>query len=272
MYSLVMTWKNHESFPAPTFHEEQNLEETISVPVVIWDEKHPRSLINLVEDRVKDAMQNALKKIPDYFELDEQDLYKKLYSEKLMPTPTDNRIRLRFWMEYDYAQTYNKRKLDMARVIAGICSFDYFYNHYLKSVSRVAWLISMPTGYGAKSEEALEFALEQMRDILAQNHLVNGKVDTKLGELKAKIYNMLDNRLRGAVVQKTMSLNVNTSSPQVAQRIAQSLGQPTAEALEKRLKELRAREKKNLNGGADGAEESAIEVQAADVTGSEPQD
>lgn len=237
--------------------------------VSIWDHENPRSLVNIVPDKVGQAMREAVAKTPDYFSLDEDKLYKLLRRENASPGPTDNRIRLKFWMEYDYAQSQGKRVMDITRIIAGVCSWEYFYAHYLKSPSRVAWMTCMPTGYLIKAEEALEFGLEQMRDLLGQPHEVNGRVDTKLGELKVKIYNMLDQRLRGAVVQKTMSLNVNTTSPQTAQALARTMSQPTMEQLNNRLKILRMKEKKHMNGGVSGAKEDFIEVQASDDAGPE---
>ena len=56
----------------------------------------------------------------------------------------------------------------MMRVIAGICTYEYFHRRYMKTPSKVAWLLCPPTGYVVKTNEALEFGLEQLQDILDQ--------------------------------------------------------------------------------------------------------
>lgn len=216
--------------------------------ISLFDKTDSRSVVCLVPERIAQAIEDAAFEHPEFFDKDERDLYKHLRSQEMTPSPTDNRLRLRFWDEYDRVQGTEKKAMNMANVLAGICSKELFYGTYLKRSNKVAWLMCPPAGYMIKAEEALEFGLEQLRDILEQPHVQFNKVDTKLGELKAKIVMMLDTRVKGAVLQKSMNLHVSATHAQV-QKAATAA---TAEELMEQLKVLEAQNRKaqNLPPGA----------------------
>lgn len=211
------------------------------------DESNPRAVVNLVPSGLSQGIKDALFQHPELFDKDERALWMQLRQQNAQPTPTDNRLRLKFWMEYDRVQHHGDNRMNMTNVYAGVCSKEYFTKHYATKATKVSWLMCPPTGYLIKAEEALEFGIEQLRDILEQPHSITiggtTKVDTKLGELKAKIVMMLDTRLKGAPVQRNMNLNVSTSDAQVA-RVAAAA---TAEDLMKELKELERRNKAAQN-------------------------
>lgn len=224
----------------------------------IWDEEHPRSLINLVSERVKEEMKKGVVGHPDFFDRDERDLLLLLKRNALGPSPMDNRIRLKFWMEYDYCQHYQKEAIDLARVTSGICSFEYFYRKYITCVSKLSWMLCPPTGYVVKSEEALEFGLDQLREILELPLVdANGKVNASLANIKVRITEMLDNRVKGAVVQKNISYNMHALSNGDDRKLgveAREIGliseDKTYDKLLKRLSDLRGIERGLENGGA----------------------
>lgn len=218
----------------------------------MWLKDNPRAIVNLVPGVVKEKFEQHVFEHPEYFDEDERDLLKMLREANKTPSPVDNRLRLRFWMEYDYCQTYMSKGIDISRVIAGICSREYFYTKYLRQPSKVGWLLCPPSAYMLKAEEALEFGLDQLRDILEQSHLAGGKVDTKLGELKLKIVALLEPRVRGAVVQKSMNMHAVSASPAAAQAVAQSLAGPSMEQLERRRRSLHDQRESLKNGGAHG--------------------
>lgn len=207
------------------------------------DNQNERSAVRLVPERIGKNILDAVFEKPEYFDKDERELHKYLRSLEMTPTPTDNRLRLKFWMEYDRAQAHGLKAMNMNNVFASVCTKEYFYTHYMTKPQKVGWLMCPPTGYMVKAEEALEFGLEQLRDILDQPHMVGGRVDTKLGELKAKIVMMLDTRVKGAPVQRNMNLHVSTSDTQVAKAAVAS----TAEDLMRELKELERRNRMAQN-------------------------
>jgi hypothetical protein len=224
-----------------------------SEPVVLFDTNDPRALLNLLPATVRKAIEDAMfdASNAELFAMDEMTLYKYIKDSPAAwnVTPTDNRIRLKWWMEYDFCQATMARGMEMKRVIAGVCTHEFFYRRYLNVPYKVAWLLCPPTGYAIKVNEALEFSLEQMRDILSQPHVRGGIVDTKLGELKAKIHAMLDVRVKGAPMQKTMNINAQLSGAAAGRAVMAATAQPSMEQLERRMRELETRERELLNGG-----------------------
>lgn len=220
--------------------------ELLSSEIMIWEEDNPRSILNLVSPGARNRMLDARTAAPELFELDEYLLYKKL-GETQRPTPTDNRIRIKFWMEYDECQL-SRRLLDIPRIVAGICSRDYFERSYMSLPQKVAWLLCPPAGYMVKVNEALEFGLEQLRDILQREHVLpTGKVDSRLGELKAKIVMFLDARVKGAIVQK--ALVAHAMAPVDVGHELRAKVPETYNELTVRLAQLRAKNRELQNGG-----------------------
>lgn len=211
--------------------------------ISLADLKDPRSILNLVPQAVADAISEVLFEHPDLFEVDEHELYKKLGSHGRQPNPTDNRLRLKFWDEYDRVQASGAAKMNMVSVLSGICSREMFYKKYLKQPTKLAWLVCPPTGYMIKAEEALEFGIEQLRELLDFPNTYHGKVDTKLGELKLKIVAMLDMRVKGAVIQKSMNLHASVSN----QAVAKAAEAATEEDLMRQLEELEKKNRKAQN-------------------------
>lgn len=208
----------------------------------VFQRTEPRALINLVPSQVQAAMLDAQKKEPELFGLDERDLFKRLRQSERSPSPTDNRIRLAFWMEYDSSQAEG-RDFNIARAYSGICNRQFFYQHYLHSAARVAWLITAPVGYETKMEEALDYGLDRMREYLELDATKDGKPNVKLMELQAKIVAMFEMRVKGGIVQRTETKNLNLSVSTTDRRVAQATAELSMEALEKRLRELDKRER-----------------------------
>lgn len=221
-------------------------------PVVLFDEKDPRSLLNLLSPVMRRAVQDTLfdAQTAMLMAMDELHLYKHIKStEGMSITPTDNRLRLKFWMEYDYCQAYMAKEIDHRRVIAGICTYEQFVRTFLKIPHKVAWLLCPPTGYAIKANEALEFGLDQLRDILEiPHHTPGGKVDTKLGELKLKIVALLEVRKHGAPVERKVVANLTGNA--AAQAAMQATAQNNSAAMEEKLRQLEKTERELMNGGS----------------------
>ena len=219
-------------------------EKIYSEEIVIWDKDNPRALVNLVPDVINQRMQEALKKSPDLFEMDEKKLRDVLRKREENITPTDNRIRIKFWVEYDRVISKGFGVMSISQILANICSREFFYAHYLTKPSKVAWMLCSPSDYGTKASEALDFGLDQLRDILEIPHIENGKVDMKLVSAKLKVVAMLADRVRGGVVQKVVSLNATTSDTAAVNRIAMAM---TSEELERKMLELEDRNRRALH-------------------------
>lgn len=209
------------------------------------DRADKMSIINLVPDAVGQAIEDALFTQEELFHKEERELWKELRSREQTPSPLDNRLRLKFWTEYDRVLGAGGKQMIMANVLGGLCSKELFYKKYLTHPHKVAWLVCPPTDYLTKASEALEFGLEQLRDILDMPHKIGegttAKLDAKLAEIKLKIITLLDARVRGAVVQKTMNINASIGA---VKGVAEA---NTVEDLERQLKELRRRDQMSKN-------------------------
>lgn len=215
--------------------------------VDLWNRADERSVINLVPQAVSMAMVDAGKKDPALFQMDEHTLWMTLKYRKKLPNATDNRLRLAFWLEYDRAQQDHKH-MEMSAVYSGVCSRSLFYAQYLDDPERVAWLLCPPVDYTMKIQEALDFGTDRMREILAMDpHDAKGRPNVKLMELQAKIWALMDQRIKGAytqrIEQRSLSLTVKTTDKQVAQAAMEN----SMDALDRRIKELDRRERAALN-------------------------
>lgn len=220
-------------------------------PIDIWDRTNERSVINLLPPALASNIIEASKQRPEFFQIEDERLLRRHLRENgTEPTPTDNRLRVAFWHEYERAQTLANPKMVISAIHAGVCSRQLF-DRYMLRPEKVAWILCPPASYTTIAEEALSFGLEQLRDILAlpvQRLDAKGRVivDTKLGELQAKIVAMLDNRVKGAVKQtienRNMNLNISTSDKQVAKAAMSG----TMDQIERRLKELERRDRSRV--------------------------
>jgi hypothetical protein len=224
--------------------------------VTIFDENNPRSVYTLAPESLKKVMRSSLEKHPEYFNLCEYDLYRKLRRQNKTPTVTDHRIRMRFWDEFDYAVTNGNNTINLVRVTAGVCSRDYLYNGYFKRPEAVAWLMCPPAMYQIKVEEALSFGIDQLRTALEADMFdKKGNINVKLLEAKMKIVAMLDMRVKGSIptIQKNLNVNVSDKS------IQKAMENRSMEEIQRRIDELARKDKKD---------ERTISVEATRVEGS----
>lgn len=218
-------------------------------------------MINLLPEVYQDLLFKAVEAHPELFGLGETELKLLLIKQSARPNKLDHTLRLGFWKEYDQAQHEN-RKMNMPLIHAGICEKPQF-SQIWRFPHKVAWITNRPMAYDVMMSEALEFGISQLRDILELDHSKEGgKIDTKLIEAKIKIVKMLDDRVKGAVLQrieqKTLGVNVHTTDKQVASlAMAGSM-----EEIERKLADLRKKER-----DGEGIYEIK-DVEAQDVTGS----
>lgn len=159
-------------------------------------------MCNLVSPEIA----KAILAIPEkYIDLTEEECEKKFPD----PPATTNMIRRMFWLEYDRA-VETRMKMDMTRVYTGVCSRQAFYKN-LQSIDFIAWMVCPPQEYLVQTEELLAIGLKQIRQILMLPVVGQFGVDTKLAEVKLKAVMMLDMRLKGAYVQRSMQYNHNVN-------------------------------------------------------------
>lgn len=213
----------------------------------LFNSENPVAIINLVSPSIRQRIEDAYAKLPELFSLDEIELGKCLRAEhSYNPSAVDNRLRLKFWFEYDRVVLYQgTKKMIAANFLAGVCTDDFFYNSYLKNTVRVSWLLCPPTSYITKAKEGLDYGLDQIREILQMPIEVNGRRDLRLAALKITIVKMLDDRVQGSVVQrveqKTTQVNVNTTAGEINQ-IAREM---SMEEIERKIAALQVTDRPN---------------------------
>ncbi len=214
--------------------------------ISITDENNPRSVLNLVTPAMREALAELTHTHEEYFNIDESDLYKLLRANGYTPTPLDHRLRLQFWNEYHRVQAKGDAQMNVSNVVLGLCSRELFYARYLKNPHKIGWILCPPTGYMTKTNEALEFSIDQMREILdlpiqavGKDGVAYGKIDTKLATLKIKIFEVLHAIVKGAPVQRNLNVNVTHKEMDAAAS--------SDEDLMKQLHELEVRERRARN-------------------------
>lgn len=228
----------------------------------ILDLENPRSPVNLCPEPMREQIITAFYHRPKLFSLDEKSLHDLLILENKKPTATDNRLRMKFWLEYDRVVSPNQtqngyRTVSPSIITSGVCSTQFFTSRYLKYPEKVAWMLTVPTTYQVLTEEALIYGLDQLRDILAMDNYLEIKggkkiPNVKLLELKAKIVTMLDMRIMGGhtqrIEQKSMNLQITANN---TVDISKTMETSTMDQIEEKLKMLQLEEAKLLNGGLD---------------------
>lgn len=161
------------------------------------DENDPVSLINLVWGSMSKAIKNLLLTHPDLFELSERRL------ERLCK-PDDQllRVKIHFWERYNHARE-NNRKMQELETLHGYCHASYFLVNVERNPAMVAWFVHPPADYMSTMEALLFYGLDQMRRILKLPiKSKSGKYDNGLIGKKIQIIQMLDQRVKGSVIQK----------------------------------------------------------------------
>ena len=209
----------------------------------LLDSANPQSVYNLVSTQIQTAITNAREASPELFLEDEADLKAVLRSRNQEPTPTDHRIRINFWEEYEKTHAAGRRSMSIEAIHAGVCSRQYFQSKYLSHPSKVAWMLCPPANYLTATKEALLYGIDQLREILSYPMKENGKFNTRIMEIKLKIVDLLDKRILGAIPQKILNLHASADRLPSNKAVNGVAAEAEMRAITKRIKELEARDR-----------------------------
>lgn len=169
---------------------------------ILRDLAEPFSVVNLVPQQISELILALPEALVDVTETQ---------LEKLIPNPlpSTNQLRRLFWIEYDRAVD-NRQKMDMSRVYTGVMTRNAFIKA-LHSQEVLAWVLNPPVEYTTNVEELLTLGLKQIREILNLPLVnpANGFVDSKLADTKLRTVMMLDMRLKGGFVHRSMQITHN---------------------------------------------------------------
>jgi hypothetical protein len=176
------------------------------------------------------------------------------------PTATEARIRLAFWQEYERTQMKHAFQMQVKNIYAGVCTHQHFYTRVLQRPEILAWMLMPPASYQVAMEEALNFGVERLREILELPIMLpNGKPDTSTASLILKTVAFLDMRVKGAIVQKNLNVNVSTDSRSIEDKIKEF----SMDELDRKIARL---EKKEREPGMTTIQTSAVVIDKEDVT------
>lgn len=197
--------------------------------VIFWEEGNPRCLINLVSNRMREVM---LALPPHYHTIPIHEI-----ERSIAPTEMDDHLRIAFWDEYTIACD-NKKPMRVTNIYQNICSREYFYAWILDQPLRLAYMIRPPQEYMLRMRSLLDMGLKRFEEILrlpimTKKVMPNGSsvrvVDTKLIGEMVKIVALVDNRVKGSVVQKvqidqkSINMNMNYEAPKSYDEIQKEL-------------------------------------------------
>ena len=202
----------------------------------ILDRNNPHSVINLSPPPLADA----ITKIPsDVWGLTTREIRDRFRKSKYDDfTEVEERLRLSFWKEYDSC-IKERRKIQLGNITAGVCLLTFFTKHVLTNSDRLAYILTPPQDYLKAMEELLHMGLEQMKEImLLPLYDDKGKADAKLAHVKLQLFNSIQDRVRGAVVQKTESKTMNLNLEGQAPPMTEVAKLDSLEEINRRLAEL----------------------------------
>lgn len=232
----------------------------------LFDPNTPTSMENLAPLWLKRAFRDLFNHDKESWEhIEDEDNLAKYLLEKYhyKPTLVDNRVRISLWHEYERALTSNSM-IDMNNVWAMNCNEVTFKKAYPRHIPRALWLFCKPTSYANVVRESLDHGMKRLREILDLPHIEkNGKINTKILELKLKVTAMLDMRIHGAPTQKIQQMNTTlhlghlSNAPGGGKSIDQLVLAGDLKTIKKRIEEIDSKARK-LDG-------SVVETMKAEV-------
>lgn len=146
-------------------------------------------------------VQTAILNIPDeLLMMNEEEL-----EHKFKPSNLDFMIRRRLWEKFREAGALGLSNIPNIEIYRGICTDQNFYDRVLKNPEKLAWLIHPVQDPDEMLKEAYEFSLKKVREILRM------PVDAKSAPAILKAAEFLTNRVKGPVVQRLETRNLNVS-------------------------------------------------------------
>lgn len=177
--------------------------------MALFDRSNPRSLINIVPDFFANHLEAAYIQHKNVFAMSEREMERYL-KNKEKPLAYLSRVRLSFWNEYAEAQD-RKRDMQITNIIKGVSSYEHWKDKVLDDIPSLAYVVLMPTDYKVMTQEAHHRSLQEIRDILEmplieewtdKNGKYHKRLNTTLMSQKVKIWQLLEARVKGAIVQK----------------------------------------------------------------------
>jgi hypothetical protein len=179
--------------------------------ISIYDMDNEKSILNLVKH--SKALAQAVLRADQVLMLMDEGILR----QKLQPSAIDNRLRLAFWTEVDNSINAKTSMVEQ-RIYAGIVTREVWEQKYLTNPKKMAWILTPVGNYESSMMEALETGVSQLRKILSAPLFADdGKLDTKAAKLVVDVFKLLDERVRGTIVQKHKIIHEHHGAKPVVQ-------------------------------------------------------
>ena len=186
--------------------------------------------INRVHPAIQQALFEAYKARPDLFGKGEEDFLDLADTgpRAFRGNGLVNCIRMKFWLEYDEAISHS-RKMNTHSLYNGLCERQTFAE-MIRDPIKMAWIFTRPPFYDATIASLHQYSLLWIRKMLEEPDSRAGKDRPAIIAAKLKIFEQLELRVKGSVVQKTMNVHAT---------VKQAAGpEDKTNQLEKRLEDL----------------------------------
>lgn len=202
----------------------------------------PRQFVHLMPHAMRLCVDRLDAK---YFELSEEELKLECFGEE-EPTATAQRLRIAFWDEYDRVQRLNEPVIQMRNVVKGICQLPHFVNRFMANPNYLAWMLHAPSDYTNSLKEIHQLSIRVLRKIMLMNpEMPNGLPNVKLIEAQNKIFQHVDMRIKGAIIQRidqrNLNVNVNTEADETNAKAANHAARLTMTEIDDKLALLQKR-------------------------------
>ena len=214
----------------------------------IADAENPVSLVNVAPNIMKPAILKVVERSSVYFRMLERKLrYQARIAE------CDERLRLAFWDEYMVATSSGAQMRTHAFINQWTMPIEDFLKVFIqKPGPKLAYIIRPPVNYAASMRVLLNQGIEKLHEIMTLPVTdVDGKPNAAIISQILKAYNLIDLRVKGAIVQKMQiqqqNMNYNADVTQIGNprdaQIIQQLSSMSMEELESMERKMARLEK-----------------------------
>jgi hypothetical protein len=174
----------------------------------LFDESDPDSVFNKTSDKLHEVITTLGTHVEARRVIRNGEAYAR---EHLKPTAQMARIRIGFWDEYARSVSTGQ-KMSVDRIYAGVMSKETFEDEYYTDPKKLGYVLLTPPHYHRAAEEILLLGLERMRDII-ELPLINSRGQVQVAVVNGilKAVEMLDKRVKGAIMQKVAIHQHNTN-------------------------------------------------------------
>lgn len=148
-------------------------------------------------------------------------------------------LRKSIWDEFERVRA-SGGMMNTRRICHGICTAAYLFTRVGRDRVKLRYLMQPPIDYRQKLVALDEASMGELQQLMRlPTTTKSGYVDSRFAKVKLEIWKVVDQRLRGAVVQKVDSRRVNVNLQGGVKEVEQLSGPRSVEQIDEEIKRLR---------------------------------